>query len=123
MTVVRKRLGVNSETLASHFLETNGYNIVERNFRCPLGEIDLIIRNKTHLIFVEVKSRRSLKYGVPAYAVNWRKQHKLIHLAKWYLKAKRILNQSCRFDVVSVYWPLEGQPEIKHIPNAFQLRR
>ncbi len=96
---------------------------MERNFRCPLGEIDLIARSETHLIFVEVKSRRSLQYGEPLCAVNWRKQQRLVLLAQWYLKAKKIFKQSCRFDVISIYVPLDGEPVIKHIPNAFGVGR
>ena len=119
MTVVRKKLGASAETLAAQFLTELGYQVVERNFRCSLGEIDLIVRNATHLIFVEVKSRRYLHYGQPLCAVNWRKQKRLVLLAQWYLKAKKIFKQSCRFDVISIYLPLDGEPVIKHIANAF----
>ncbi len=123
MTVVRKKLGTSSENLASEYLIRQGFQLIEKNYRCPIGEIDLIVRDQSHLVFVEVKSKRSIKYGIPAYAVNWRKQNKLVQLAKWYLKSNRIDKQSCRFDVVSIHWPLGEEAEIKHVRNAFSSRR
>lgn len=119
MTFGRKKLGADAESLAAQFLIKKGMQVVQQNYRCRLGEIDLIVRDGRHLVFVEVKSRRSLEFGAPSLAVNWRKQQKLTQLAQVYLKQKGLWRTSCRFDVVSVYAPVDGSPEIKHIPNAF----
>jgi len=121
VSVERKKLGADTEFLASQFLSEKGFNIVERNFRCSLGEIDLIAQDSKTLVFVEVKARRSLRFGSPSLAVNWQKQKRLFRLAQWYLKSKKITKTSCRFDVVSVHAPVTGKPQIKHIPNAFRL--
>lgn len=122
MTVVRKKLGRDSEALAARYLEEKGFQILERNFRCSLGEIDLIAQEGKYLVFVEVKSRRSLQYGAPSLAVNWHKQRKIVQLAQTYLKVKKLIKTSCRFDVVSVFAPKDSLAQIKHIPNAFRIR-
>lgn len=120
MSLERKKLGADTEFLAAQFLNEKGFKVVERNFRCSIGEIDLIALDVQTLVFVEVKSRRSLRFGAPSQAVNWQKQKRLFRLAQWYLKLKKIQDKPCRFDVVSVYAPDEGKPQIKHIPNAFR---
>ena len=100
---------------AACFLKTQGYQILERNYRCKKGEIDLIAREGQYLVFVEVKYRRTGQKGDPAEAVDYRKQKKISKVAEYYCWKKRKLNQPCRFDVICVL----GQ-EIRHIEQAFE---
>ena len=113
----RRQIGTEEEALAAEFLEGRGYRIVERNFRCRLGEIDLIARDGSVLVFIEVKYRKTGAYGDPAEAVDYRKQKKISRVAEYYCWKKQKLNQPCRFDVICVL----GQ-EIRHIVNAFDYR-
>ena len=111
----RRQIGTEEEALAAEFLESRGYRIVERNFRCRLGEIDLIARDGSVLVFIEVKYRKTGAYGDPAEAVNYRKQQKICKTADYYRMLRRIPdNQSCRFDVVAI----QGR-EIRVIRDAF----
>ena len=73
----RRQIGTEEEALAAVFLKAQGYEILEQNFRCRLGEIDIIARDGSALVFIEVKYRRNAAYGTPAEAVNLRKQQKI----------------------------------------------
>jgi len=103
MSKQRTNLGRKGEKISVEFLRKQGYKIMDRNYRCPQGEIDIVARDKGVLCFVEVKTRRTEKYGLPAEAVDWHKQKKLARIALTYLKEKNISQQDLRFDVVSVY--------------------
>ncbi|HHU69754.1 MAG TPA: YraN family protein [Thermoanaerobacterales bacterium] len=110
--------GKKGEELCACYLKREKYNILERNYRCPLGEIDIIALYKGVYIFVEVKTRTSIEFGLPLEAVNKKKQKKIRDIALFYLKSKNINNFNCRFDVLSVI--LKGNKyEINHIKNAF----
>lgn len=112
-------LGRAGEDAACAFLEGKGYKIIERNFRCQLGEIDLIAQDKNVLVFIEVKTRYSTQCGQPFESVNYHKQQRLIRLAQVYLKFTRgTVNVLSRFDVVSIVIKA-GQIHIDHIINAF----
>lgn len=123
MTFESKQLGAKSEDRAAQLLMEKGMKILARNFRCPLGEIDLVAQDGPTLVFVEVKSRRSLDFGPASLAVNWRKQKKLAQLAQFFIKQNKLFNVPCRFDVISIHYPEPGKPILDHIPNAFALRR
>lgn len=111
--------GREGEELAVAFLKKKGYRICETNFRCPLGEIDIIAREKTsELVFIEVKTRKSSQLGYPEQAVGTRKQKKMSQLALWYLQKKKLNNTNARFDVIAITLLPEGN-EIKLIQNAF----
>lgn len=116
----RTESGRRGEDLAAGYLLKNRYRIIERNFRCPLGEIDIIAREGETIVFVEVKSRNSARYGRPEEAVDRRKQAKLSRIALAYLKGRSGLDARARFDVVSVYMGLP-EPEIRLFKNAFDL--
>ena len=91
------------EELAARWLTGKGFEILEKNYRCRIGEIDLIARDGRYLVFVEVKYRSDEKAGDPSEAVNWYKQKKICQTASWYLRQKRIPeDMPCRFDVVSI---------------------
>jgi putative endonuclease len=110
--------GKEGEEIAVAYLKKNGYRIVETNFRCPIGEIDIIAKEKNDLVFVEVKTRRSNELGYPEQAVGVKKQKKMSQLALWYLQNKKITDTSARFDVVAIILK-QGKNEIKLIKNAF----
>ncbi len=111
--------GATAEELALHYLETQGLTLVARNFRCRVGELDLIMRDGEQLVFVEVRSRRHSRYGTPAESVTWTKQQRLLRAAAFYLQRRR-LDLPCRFDVVAIL-QAEDEPRIEWIRDAFQL--
>ena len=106
------------ENLAADYLVKLGYRLVKRNFRCRYGEIDIICEDKESWIFVEVKARRSTQYGMPAEAVNYRKQQKIISTAMAFVEENRSHNKGFRFDVVEVYVNSQNST-INHIIDAF----
>ena len=107
------------EQLAASYLKRLGYRIICRNYRCPLGEIDIIARHRGVLVFVEVKSRRSQTFGSPKLAINPAKQHKLSQVAWHYLQRHELTEASARFDVVTVS-DVNDSPYFEVIENAFE---
>jgi len=121
MVVTRQTKGREGESLAAKFLEERGVVVVDRNIRCPLGEIDLVGRDGRVIVFVEVRSRFSGRYGSPQESVSRSKQKRLTRLAQWYLKKHRLEGRSARFDVVAITWKA-GESDIAWIVNAFEAR-
>jgi len=113
----RINLGKKGEKISIEFLKKQGYKIVETNYRCSVGEIDIVAKDKDVLCFVEVKTRKSDEYGLPEEAVDRHKQRKLVKVALAYLEEKKVYGQDLRFDVVSVY-----PGHIKLIKDAFIVR-
>jgi len=114
----RRRLGDHGEDLAAAALSRQGYKILERNYVTPLGEIDLIARQGKTLVIVEVKTRKSLRFGSPQESVSLAKQNRLRRLAEHYLKDKRLTGAAVRFDVVAI--TLAGEePRVEIIADAF----
>jgi putative endonuclease len=114
----RPALGRAGEDAAAAFYVRKGFTVVERNWRCSAGEIDLIVRRGSLLVFCEVKTRSSVTRGLPSEAVDRRKQARLRRLAGRWLAERRPRARDLRFDVVAV----EGGPSglrVAHIPNAF----
>lgn len=109
-----REIGSVGETIACDYLERKGYQILKRNFRCKLGEIDIIAFSNGYIVFVEVKYRENNKCGYPREAVNYYKQKNITRVASYYLMIDGSYNTNCRFDVVEIM----GN-KIKHIPNAF----
>ena len=116
-----RSLGERGEAAAARWLRRKGYKIISRQDRdMSRGEIDLVAVDGQTVVFVEVKTRRSLKTGHPAESVHDQKQRRLTRLALSYLKRHELLEYPARFDVVAVTWPATArQPTIEHIPNAF----
>lgn len=111
----RRKIGATYEEQAATYLEAHGYRILERNFRCRIGEIDLIAREGKTLVFLEVKYRRNGSCGSPAEAVTHEKQRRICRVADYYRMLHRIPEQqNCRFDVVAI----QGRT-IEVIRNAF----
>ena len=107
-------LGIAGEKKAVKFLKKHKYKILEKNYRCALGEVDVIARQGETLVFVEVKTRSSCLFGRPCEAVDEQKQEKLRRLALYYQRFKRLYNIPLRFDVVEVL-----DNEINLIEGAF----
>lgn len=110
-------IGKKGENLAAVFLKKHGYEIIQYNFRCAMGEIDIIAREKGELVFVEVKARKSDDFGYPEQAVGLKKQRKVSQVASWYLQKNGLNDPKVRFDVVAIR--LGAVNEIRHIKNAF----
>jgi putative endonuclease len=120
MTLKRKDTGLKGEKATAEYLLKKGYRIICRNYECPLGEIDLIVKTGQVLVFVEVRTRTGVSFGLPQESVTWRKQQKLRQLAWYYLKAHGETNTSCRFDVVAVILDRDGLVKnLEHIIDAF----
>lgn len=121
-TDTRRMTGIRGEEEAARFLQRCGYAILDKNVRMRAGEIDLVAKEGKTLVFVEVKTGRDLAGDPPQASVNTRKQNKLGKLAHGYLKAKRLREVPCRFDVVSVILNDDGGVKaIRHFPNAFSV--
>ena len=117
-------IGRRGERLAAGHLRRLGCRILGRNYRCPAGEADLIVLDRSTrpetLAFVEVKTRRSGETVSPEYAVDRRKQAQIVRVARYYLSTRAAEEYAVRFDVVAITWPDRGRPEIRHIPDAFR---
>jgi putative endonuclease len=116
----RQRYGEAGEALAARLLRRQGYRILETNYRTPIGEIDLIARERDTIVFVEVKARRSPHFGHPKTAVTALKQRKLSMVALYYLKTTGQSGVKARFDVVAISGETE-RPEVEVVRNAFEL--
>jgi putative endonuclease len=112
--------GVAAETLACRYLEGQGLRLLQRNYHCRLGELDLIMVDGDLLVFVEVRSRRQGDYASPAETVTLPKQRRLIRTAAHYLQRTRS-SAPCRFDVVAII-QAGGEPVLEWIRDAFQVR-
>jgi putative endonuclease len=114
----RKQLGRWGESVAEHHLAAQGYEIVERNWRCRQGEIDLVVQAKELLIFVEVKTRRGQKMGTPEEGLTPHKSRQLLKLGQIYI-AEHELDVDWRVDLVAVELDQSGKLlRCDHIPNA-----
>jgi putative endonuclease len=114
-----RQRGANAEQLAADFLVKQGYEILQRNFNCKLGEIDIVARHRGELVFVEVRSRHSETALNPVFSVNRRKQEKIIRAAQVYIERYYKQEPASRFDVVIV--TLNDPPSMDLIANAFTL--
>jgi len=118
----RQKLGEESEAVAARYLKKKGYRILEKNYRTGVGEVDLIAMDKKVVVFVEVKARRSFRFGDPKNAVTPAKQRKIAMTALSYLKKTGQMRSPARFDVVTVAWERdEDLPVIELVKNAFEL--
>ncbi len=118
----RITLGKAGEDYACRELERCGYEILARRFRTRLGEIDIVAREGDTLVFIEVKARRTTRFGEPIEAVDWRKRQTIARLAAEYVLRHSIGNASCRFDVVSIVFGDGLRPRIAIVRDAFDGR-
>ena len=118
---LHKVLGNRGERRAVQFLRKHGYRILARRYLDRFGEVDIIALDGRQIVFVEVKTRRTTVAGQPFESVDQAKQKKIARTALAWLKSRRRLGQSCRFDVVSIVWESEnGAPKIDHFKHAFE---
>ena len=122
-----KSLGHKGERLAARYLRREGLKILARNYRCPTGEADIIVLDRSTrnsdgaetIVFVEVKTRSTAQYVEPESAVDARKRRQLTRIAEYYLSHNDTNDYAARFDVVSVVIREGEKPQIKHIADAF----
>lgn len=98
-----QKVGRFGEDEAVKYLQQKGYKILERNFSCKRGEIDIIALDKDEIVFIEIKARISLKYGLPSEAVTKNKLKHIYKTAEYYLYTRNLLNENTRIDVIEVY--------------------
>ena len=110
----KRQIGTEKEKMAGAYLEENGYEIIEYNFRCKQGEIDIVAKDGGYLVFCEVKYRSGTTSGTPFEAVDYKKQRVISRCALFYISKHRLYDAACRFDVISV-----TNEEIRVIKNAF----
>jgi len=124
MSSTTREIGKAYESLAQQYLEVEGLTLIEKNFTCKFGEIDLVMQHDDYLVFVEVRYRKSLRFGSGADSVSHTKQSRLISSAQYYLQRhKKFAQWNCRFDVLSITrqnQQPQQQPAIEWIQNAFQ---
>ena len=116
----RKNLGKKGEEIALCFLKKKGYRILNKNFHCQLGELDIVAEENNQIVFVEVKTRKSLNFGLPQESLNYPKKKRLTKLALFYLTTHHLGEISCRFDVVAILVNREGAETVHLIRNAFE---
>src|SRR5215470_10669628 len=114
----KRDLGRQGEEIAEQFLRVRRYVVVERNYRCPYGEIDLVMADRETLVFVEVRSHTGSTFGHPLESVTLRKQRQIAKAASHYVLRHKIENRPLRFDVIGVQWE-NGASRVTHIPGAF----
>ncbi|MDD4568529.1 MAG: YraN family protein [Tepidanaerobacteraceae bacterium] len=114
-----KQIGALGEKQAAEYLKSKNYKILQMNFSCRYGEIDIIAKDKTTIVFVEVKARRSSNYGKGMESVNYRKQQKIRKVALYFFKQNPSLFSNLRFDVIDIMMKNDHVVQIEHIKNAF----
>jgi len=120
MQHTQRQFGQKSEIIAARYLKQLGYKIITQNYRTKLGEIDIIAKEKDTIVFVEVKARRSRRFGNPKWAVTPKKMKKISMVALCYLKANQQMSAKARFDVVAVC-DVDDTLDIEIVKNAFDL--
>lgn len=113
-TINKRAVGSHYEGLATAYLLEKGYEILESNFRCKFGEIDIIARDNEYIVFIEVKYRKTKQFGYPREAVTYQKIMHITRTAQYYLLTKVGYEKACRFDVIEI---LDGT--ITHLEAAF----
>jgi putative endonuclease len=115
----KDELGRLGELLAVEYLESEGMRVIERNWRCPAGEIDIVARDGPTLVIVEVKTRTGLLFGTPFSAITAEKLARLRRLVAAWIRAHHGVHNEVRIDAVSVLVPRQGAVEIDHLRGVF----
>jgi len=117
--MIRKETGILGEKLARDFLKKRGYRIIETNYRCRYGEIDIIARHKGYLVFIEVRTKTNHNYGAPEESITTTKKTRMRRTAEYYYQSHEKLPESWRIDFVAVELDERGKPgRIENIENA-----
>lgn len=112
--------GKHGEDLAVKFLQKAGYIILKKNFRASIGEVDIIAEDDGTLVFIEVKSRTSLRYGSPKEAITEQKKRQISKAALVFMNRNKLFGHRARFDVVAIQM-VEGRPQFELVKNAFDV--
>lgn len=113
-------LGRKGEELAEGYLKKEGYRILRKNYRCPLGEIDLVAKDRSETVFIEIKTRSSVEFGEPEEAIGHRKKRKLFQVAQYFLKETGLEDLEIRFDAISILLGERGRlEELRHLQGIF----
>ena len=120
MTKERLDLGKRGEELALKKVKRLGYKCITRNYRCPLGEVDLVAKDGDCLVFIEIKTRKGKSLGYAKEAIDGRKRRQLSKVALAYMKSNNCCEVNSRFDVVAINLK-DDEEEIEVIQNAFEL--
>ena len=115
----RKQFGKQGEIQSISYLKKQGFKILETNYRIRMAEIDIIARDKDTICFIEVKTRRNTRKGLPREAVTWTKQNKIIQAALTYIQKAGLAESKARFDVIEVQ-QINEKFSFNLIKNAFQ---
>ncbi len=116
-----EKLGDRGEREAERYFLRQGAIVIQRGFQDQFGEIDLIVVEGKRIVFVEVKTRATDRFGSPAEAVNDDKQRRITQTAYAFLKRHRLTENPIRFDIIAIVWPDDrAAPSLKHYPNAFE---
>lgn len=115
----RHVIGKEGEDKAIKYLQKQGYKIIQRNFECRQGEIDIIAKDKEEYVFIEVKTRQNFHYGMPCDAVTEKKQNHIWNATKYYLYSHKLESKFVRFDVIEIY-KKNGQFYIHHIKQIME---
>ncbi|MEW6408721.1 MAG: YraN family protein [Nitrospirota bacterium] len=117
-------IGKSGEDVAEKYLKKRGYRIIEKNYKSPYGEIDIVALDKGTISFIEVKYRRSEEFGPPEISVDSKKRLRLTKSALHFLARKRIKDTPCRFDVISITETQNSKGhKIELIKDAFEMER
>jgi putative endonuclease len=115
----KQKLGVWGENLAQNYLLGAGYQVIDKNCRTPFGEIDLVVKNDTTMVFVEVKTRLSMEFGLPEEGITSKKRSHMISAAEAYLQQHADWKGDWRIDVIAIRKTKNNpSPEIIHFENA-----
>lgn len=117
----RIQLGRQGECLAASFLRKAGYTILKTNFRCHVGELDIVAKHDGYLVFVEVKTRSGIRYGLPEEAISPAKKYRLARAAQLFQLVNGLKGMPCRFDVVSILCDDSACRDIRLLQDAFQV--
>ncbi|MCL5056726.1 MAG: YraN family protein [Actinobacteria bacterium] len=119
MTLKRLTLGRAGEEAAANYLKKRGFHLLQRNFSCMLGELDIVAMDGPCMVFVEVRTKSVSSFGLPQESITRKKKQKLKQVASFYLLAKNIKDKPLRFDVIAVSVGPDGRvANIDHIVNA-----
>ena len=114
----RKQVGNKGESLAEDYIKRKGYKIIQRNYRCRLGEIDIIAKDDDTIVFIEVRTKQNENFGSPQDSVTSTKMSKISKTALSFIQEKNLSGFSYRFDFIAITFS-QGKPNIEHIENAF----
>ncbi len=112
-----KRIGEIGEEKAAEYLKKMKYKILDRNYRCRFGEVDIIARSNDYIVFIEVKTRSRVDYGRPIEAINSTKLNRILKTVNFYLAEKRMFDWDIRIDAIEVFLSSTKDIKVNHIEN------